>query len=435
MALNLGKSAAAFERARAVLVGGVNSPVRAFQAVGGTPPVIASAEGSHLGDIDGNTYIDYVGSYGPMILGHAQEQVVTAITKAVRRGTSYGAPTEAETKLAELILSACPQHQMVRFVNSGTEACMAALRLARGWTGRPRIIKCAGCYHGHADALLVQAGSGATTLGVPSSLGVPEAVSSATLVVPFNDADAVAEAFGRFPGEIAAMIVEPVVGNMGVVLPRPGYLQALCESCRGNGALLILDEVMTGFRLAFGGAQELYGVHADITTLGKVIGGGLPVGAYAASAELMGRVSPLGPIYQAGTLSGNPLAMAAGRATLEQLRSGAAYGRLDALGQLLQEGLVEAAEKAGVRQAITINRSGSMITVFFTPGPVTDYGSATSSNLQAFAAFFHGMLERGVYLPPSQFEAWFVSLAHTEKDIAATAEAAADAFAAAARML
>lgn len=429
------KSKAAFERAEAVLVGGVNSPVRAFKAVGGTPPVIASAAGAKLTDVDGNEYVDYVGSWGPLILGHAQEQVVTAVTKAARRGTSFGAPTEAETKLAELVLAAYPHAEMVRFVNSGTEACMSAVRLARGATGRNKIVKCVGCYHGHVDALLVKAGSGALTLGVPSSPGIPPAATTDTLLVEYNDLDGARAAFAAAGSDIAAMILEPVVGNMGVVLPRRGYLKALRELCDAHGALLILDEVMTGFRLAFGGAQEVYDVRADITTLGKVIGGGLPVGAYAARREVMQNLAPLGPVYQAGTLSGNPLAMAAGLATLEQLRSGAAYGRLEALGDMLGEGLADQAAKAGLEGKVRINRAGSMLTVFFTPGPVVDYGSATSSNVEAFAAFFQAMLDGGVYLPPSQFEAWFVSLAHQDEDIEATVRAAGAAFKAAAAAL
>ena len=325
MGLKHDKSEAAFARARDVLVGGVNSPVRAFNAVGGTPVVIQSAAGATLTDVDGNEYIDYVGSYGPLIHGHTQEQVVTAVTKAARRGTSYGAPTEAETLLAELILAAYPQAEKVRFVNSGTEACMSAIRLARAATGRDKIIKCVGCYHGHVDALLVQAGSGATTLGTPSSPGIPAAVTSDTVLVPYNDPDAAAAAFADHGEQIAAIILEPVCGNMGVVRPRAGYLQALRTLCDNHDALLIFDEVMTGFRLAFGGAQQVYDVQADLTTVGKIIGGGLPVAAYLGPAAVMDRVAPLGPVYQAGTLSGNPLAMASGLATLEPLRDGALY--------------------------------------------------------------------------------------------------------------
>jgi len=435
MALSHEKSEAAFARACDVLVGGVNSPVRAFAAVGGSPLVIRSARGAVVVDVDGNEYIDYVGSYGPLIGGHAQEQVVTAVTKAARRGMSFGAPTEAETKLAELILGAYPHAGKIRFVNSGTEASMAALRLARAATGRDKIIKCAGGYHGHADALLVDAGSGATTLGVPSSPGVPAGVTADTLVVEYNDLDAATAAFEAHDGQVAAMIVEPVCGNMGVVRPKANYLQGLRDLCDRHGALLIFDEVMTGFRLAFGGAQELYDVRADLTLVGKVVGGGLPVAAYLGTASLMDRLAPLGPVYQAGTLSGNPLAMAAGRATLEPLRDGAAYGRLEGLGGSLSLALKDAATQAGVGGKIRINRAGSMLSVFFTPGPVTNYTTAKASNTRAYAAFFHAMLDAGVYLPPSQFEAWFISLAHSEEHIATTAAAAIEAFRAAAASL
>jgi len=430
-----GKSQAAFERACEVLVGGVNSPVRAFKAVGGTPTVMASAAGARITDADGNEYIDYVASYGPLIHGHAYEQAVTAVTKAARRGTSYGAPTEAETQLAELVLAAYPEAQRVRLVNSGTEACMSAIRLARGATGRGKIIKCVGCYHGHVDALLVQAGSGATTLGVPSSPGIPPGATADTVLVPYNDLDAVKAAFDRYGDDVAAMIVEPVCGNMGVVLPGKGYLPGLRALCAERGALLIFDEVMTGFRLAFGGAQEVFDVQADITTVGKIIGGGLPVGAYLGAAGVMDHLSPLGSVYQAGTLSGNPLAMAAGLATLEPLRDGAAYGRLEGLGASLDAGLREAAKASGVAAEVCVNRIGSMITVFFTAGPVVDYATATASNTDAHAAFFHAMLDAGINLPPSQYEAWFVGLAHTEEDIADTGAAAAGAFAAAAGVL
>ncbi|MFW6146140.1 MAG: glutamate-1-semialdehyde 2,1-aminomutase [Planctomycetota bacterium] len=422
------KSEAAFARACDVLVGGVNSPVRAFTAVGGSPVVIRSARGATLVDVDGNEYVDYVGSYGPLIGGHAQEQVVTAVSKAARRGTSFGAPTEAETKLAELVLGAYPRAEKIRFVNSGTEACMTAIRLARAATGRSKIIKCAGCYHGHVDALLVDAGSGATTLGVPSSPGVPAGVTTDTLVVEYNDLDAATAAFEAHDGQVAAMIVEPVCGNMGVVRPQAGYLRGLRDLCDRHGALLIFDEVMTGFRLAFGGAQELYDVPADLTTVGKVIGGGLPTAACLGPASLMDRLAPIGPVYQAGTLSGNPLAMAGGRATLEPLRDGAAYGRLEGLGGTLAAALKDAATDAGAAEKIRINRAGSMLTVFFTASPVTNYTTARASNTTAYAAFFQAMLAAGIYLPPSQFEAWFISLAHTDETITATAAAAVEAF-------
>ena len=434
MALKLEKSKAAFEQARRVLVGGVNSPVRAFSAVGGTPPVIVSGSGSKITDLDGNEYIDYVCAYGPLILGHAQEQVVTAITKAVNRGTGFGAPTEEQTELAELVLSAFPAAQRARLVNSGTEACMTAVRLARAATRRSKVIKCAGGYHGHADNMLVHAGSGSLTLGVPSSPGVPADTAGSTLVVPFNNADAVRQAFETARGEVACMIVEPVCGNMGVVPPQKGYLPALRQLCAAHGALLIFDEVMTGFRLAFGGAQEVYDVQADLTTLGKIMGGGLPLAAVVGPAALMDQLSPVGPVYQAGTHSGNTLAVAAGLATLEPLRSGAAYGRLEGLADELTAGLRQAAAKAGMGQRVFIQRAGSMLTVFFTTAPVTDYDSARTSDVQTFAVFFHAMLEAGVNLPPSQFESWFVSLAHSDGDIRHTIDAAADAFRAAARM-
>ena len=432
MVLRLEKSKAAFEQACRALVGGVNSPVRAFAAVGGTPPVIISGSGSKLTDLDGNSYIDYVCAYGPLILGHAREQVVTAITKAANRGVSFGAPTEDETELAEVLLSACPAAGRVRLVNSGTEACMTAVRLARAVTGRSGVIKCAGAYHGHGDAMLVQAGSGSMTLGVPSSGGVPAQTAAATTIVPFNDAAAARAALAA--GEAACMIVEPVCGNMGVVPPRKGYLQDLRALCTEHGSLLIFDEVMTGFRLAFGGAQEVYDVRADLTTLGKIIGGGLPLAAVVGPAAIMEQLAPLGPVYQAGTHSGNPLAVAAGLATLEPLRTGAAYGRLEGLGADLAAGLRHTAAKAGLQERVCIQRAGSMLTVFFTAGPVTHYDEARASDVRAFAAFFHAMLEAGVYLPPSQFESWFISLSHSDSDIRHTIDAAAGAFRAAARV-
>ncbi len=432
MALKLDKSRALFEQSCQVLVGGVNSPVRAFSAVGGTPPIIVSGLGSKITDLDGNHYIDYVCGYGPLILGHAQQQVVTAITKAANRGTVFGAPTEDEKELAEVLLLAHPGSDRVRLLNSGTEACMTALRLARGFAGRSHIAKCAGAYHGHADGMLVEAGSGATTLGVPSSAGVPKETAALTISLPFNDIEAARKGFDAAGSDLACMIVEPVCGNMGVVPPQKGFLQALRELCTRAGVLLILDEVMTGFRLAFGGAQEVYDVRADITVLGKIIGGGLPVAAILGRAEIMDKLSPKGPVYQAGTFGGSPLAVAAGLASLEPLRSGAAYGRLEGLGADLAAGLRAAADKAGLARKITIQRAGSMLTVFFTPGPVTDYVSAKTSNTKAYAAFFHAMLEAGIYLPPSQFETWFVSLAHSDGDIRATIDAAADAFKAAA---
>ena len=429
------KSEAAFAQAGEVLVGGVNSPVRAFKAVGGVPRFIVSARGSKITDIDGNEYVDYVCGYGPGILGHAHPKVVQAVTAAARRGFCYGAPTEAETELAEMVVDAFPSIQKVRFVSSGTEAVMSAIRLARGATGRNGIVKCVGCYHGHADALLVAAGSGATTLGVPSSPGVPEGAADDTLLVPYNDLAAAGEVFDRHGSQIAAMLVEPVAGNMGVVPPAEGYLPGLRSLCDAAGTLLIFDEVMTGFRIAHAGAQELYGVRADLTTLGKVIGGGMPVGAFGGGPELMANLSPEGPVYQAGTLSGNPLAMAAGIATLKILRDGRIYAHLEARSATLATGLVQAASDAGLKDKVCFNRIGSMLCCFFARPPVTDYASAVASNTKAYAAFFHAMLDAGVNLAPSQFEAMFVSMAHTDADIARTAEAASPAFAAAAKLM
>ena len=407
--------------------GGVNSPVRAFNAVGCEPVFMASGHGSRVRDVDGNEYIDYLGSWGPLILGHTPEPVVAAVERVAREGTSFGASTEYEVELAELVIGCFPSIEMVRMVNSGTEATLSALRLARGATGRDLIVKMEGCYHGHADALLVKAGSGVVTLGLPSSPGVPQAVASQTLTVPYNDIEALGRVLDERGPEIACVILEPVAGNMGVVPPAEGYLRAVRDLTRRHGALLILDEVMTGFRVALGGAQERYGVAADITTMGKVIGGGLPVGAYGGPAELMRRVAPVGPIYQAGTLSGNPLAMAAGIETLKQLRTPGFYDRLESLSAALEAGLDAAAREAGV--AVRINRVGSMMSGFFTDRPVSDFASALTSSTGRFAAFFRGMLARGVSLAPSQFEALFVSAAHTTKDIAATIEAAREALA------
>jgi glutamate-1-semialdehyde 2,1-aminomutase len=422
-------SEAAFLQARHVMPGGVSSPVRAFKAVGGTPLFIKSAEGCHVTDVDDNDYIDYVGSYGPMIVGHANERVVAALSKAIGRGTSFGAPTEGEIKLAETIVSALPSVDMVRFVNSGTEATMSAIRLARAATKRDLIIKCIGCYHGHSDQLLVDAGSGALTLGTPSSPGVPSSVTASTLSVQYNDLDAARHAFEMHPNRVAAFVVEPIAGNMGLVVPSAGYLPGLRELCDQHGAMLLFDEVMTGFRVAWGGAQTLYDIKPDITCLGKVIGGGLPVGAYAAKKELMELVSPVGPMYQAGTLSGNPLAMAAGIATLEILQEEDSYQTLEARSARLASGLQSAADDAGI--PVAVNRVGSMIGLFFTREkgkPVTNYAQATNSDTARFARFFHAMLDRGVYLAPSQYETLFVGLAHREEDIAETIKAAAESF-------
>ncbi|MCA1633850.1 MAG: glutamate-1-semialdehyde 2,1-aminomutase [Acidobacteria bacterium] len=415
-----------FTRAVELMPGGVNSPVRAFRGVGGTPRFIASARGATLTDVDGRTYIDYVGSWGPMILGHADEQVLDAIRGALSRGTSYGAPTALEIEMAEEIIEAVPSIEMVRMVNSGTEATMSALRLARGVTGRSKIVKFEGCYHGHGDSFLVKAGSGVATLGLPDSPGVPASVARDTITAPFNDAGALAEVFDEHGADIAAVIIEPVVGNMGCVPPREGYLQSVRDLTRRHGALLIFDEVMTGFRLARGGAQELYDVMPDITTLGKIIGGGLPVGAYGASREIMNMVAPAGPVYQAGTLSGNPLAMTAGLATLRRLRDRAVYEGLDGAGRRLCEGMNDAAREAGV--PTHTNRVGSMFTMFFTEAPVTDWTSAARSDRERFGKFFHAMLAEGVYLAPSQFEAGFIGTAHTDELLDRTIEAARKAF-------
>ena len=415
-------------RAEQMIPGGVNSPVRAFRAVGGDPPFIVRGQGSHIWDADGNDYIDYVGSWGPLILGHAPPTVVEAVILAARNGTSFGASTPAEADLAEVVLSAFPHMQKVRFVNSGTEATMSAIRLARAYTKRKYIVKFEGCYHGHADALLVKAGSGVATLGIPGSAGVPEEVAQFTLALPFNDTDALEQAFHTFRHQIACVIVEPVVGNMGCVPPARGYLEALRTITERDRCVLIFDEVMTGFRLAFGGAQELYAIRPDLTTLGKIIGGGLPVGAYGGPSEIMDLVAPLGPMYQAGTLSGNPLAMAAGYAQLRYLQDHKEiYAKLDKLSGELVAGVAAAAKEAGV--PMTYNRVGSMFTWFFTSGPVTGWDTASKSDTESFGRFFRTMLENGVYLPPSQFEAAFLSAAHTEKDIQQTIAAAKQAFA------
>ncbi len=411
-----------FALAQRYLPGGVDSPVRAFRAVGGDPLFIARGKGSRIWDVDGNEYIDYVCSWGPLILGHAPPAVVQAIQAAAENGTSFGAPTELEIELARLITEAMPGVEMVRFVNSGTEATMSALRLARAATGRPLVIKFAGCYHGHVDSLLVAAGSGAMTFGIPDSPGVPPAVAQTTLVLPYNDLAAVERAFASHGREIAAVIVEPVAGNMGVVPPRPGFLEGLRQLTRDHGALLIFDEVITGFRLGYGGAQALYGITPDLTCLGKIIGGGLPVGAYGGRRDLMRLVAPVGPVYQAGTLSGNPLAMSAGIATLQALRQPGVYAQLEERAVALAEGLTAAARAAGV--PVHCARAGSMLTLFFTDQPVVDYDTARQADTRRYAAFFRGMLDEGVYLAPSQFEALFVSLAHTPDDIAQTVAAA-----------
>ncbi len=414
-----------FARAQRVIPGGVNSPVRAFRAVGGTPLFIRKAEGARIWDADGNAYIDYVGSWGPMILGHAHPPIIEAIQRAAERGTSYGAPCAAEVELAERVVRLVPSCERIRFVSSGTEATMSALRVARGFTGRRKILKFDGCYHGHADGLLVAAGSGVATLGIPGSPGVPEGTVADTLVAPFNDVKAVEAVFAEHGRDLAAVIVEPVCGNMGCVAPREGYLEALREITKRAGTVLVFDEVMTGFRLSLGGAQKVYGITPDMTCLGKIVGGGLPAAAYGGRAEIMDQVAPVGPVYQAGTLSGNPLAMAAGGTALDLLTRPGTYEALEARTVRLQIGLSRAAQAAGVM--VTVNRVGSMLTVFFCRGPVVDYASAKTSDTKLYARFFHGLLKRGVYLPPAQFEAAFVSLAHGEPEIDRTIAAAGEA--------
>ncbi|MGQ9504181.1 MAG: glutamate-1-semialdehyde 2,1-aminomutase [Thermogutta sp.] len=412
----------AFELAKSVIPGGVNSPARAFRAVGGHPLFIDRAEGPWIWDIDGYRYVDYVGSWGPMILGHAHPEVLASIEAAMRRGTSFGAPTQAETELAELVCELVPSIEKVRFVNSGTEATMSAIRLARGVTGRRKIVKFAGNYHGHVDSLLVAAGSSAATLGVPNSPGVTDGTAQDTLVLRYNDPAAAQQTFAELGKEIAAVIVEPVAGNMGCVPARREFLLALRNLTQKYGALLIFDEVMTGFRVALGGAQSLYGITPDLTTLGKIIGGGLPVGAYGGKAEIMDHVLPAGKVFQAGTLSGNPLAMAAGIATLTYLRREDPYPLLEAQGQRLEQGLTEIIAQTGI--PARVQRCGSMLTLFFTSEEVVDWDSASRCDTKCFAQFFWGMLENGVYLPCSQFEAWFVSIAHGKPEIFQTIEAA-----------
>ena len=425
--LNLEKSSQAFAQAKEVMPGGVNSPVRSFARVKFDPAFIAKASGSKIYDIDGNEYIDYVLSYGPLLMGHVPDCVTAAIKDAAEKGTSYGAPTVGETELAKLVCHLVPSMDMVRMVNSGTEATMSALRLARAYTGRDCIVKFIGCYHGHHDSLLVKAGSGATTFGVPDSPGVPKAVAATTITVPFNDLPALEKVFAERGEEIAAVILEPTPGNMGLVLPHEGFLPAVRELTKKYGALFICDEVMSGFRSAQGGSQSLYEIDPDITCLGKVIGGGLPVAAYGGKREIMQEVSPAGPMYQAGTLSGNPLAMAAGIAALTYMEENKVCEKLESMTAILTGGLERAAAKAGV--PVQVHRLGSMFTVFFNDKPVTDYDSAAASDLEAFKIYFHSMLEQGIYLPPSQFETNFLSLAHSPEDIQKTITAAEVAFA------
>jgi glutamate-1-semialdehyde 2,1-aminomutase len=393
--------------------GGVNSPVRAFKAVGGTPFFVAKGEGCYLWDVDGNRFVDFVCSWGPLILGHAHPEVVAAVKEAVERGTTYGAPTELEVALAEKIQQAFPSMEMLRLVNSGTEATMSAIRAARGYTGRKKIVKFEGCYHGHADYLLVKAGSGAATFGIPDSAGVPEGTTQDTIVLPYNDIEAFKETMDAMGEEIAAVIVEPIAGNMGVVLPKPDFLAALRQKTEKHGVVLIFDEVITGFRVAYGGAQSLYGIKPDMTCLGKIVGGGFPLAAYGGRKEIMQTVAPLGPVYQAGTLSGNPVAVTAGLKTLEILERDNPYPELERRTKQLTQVISEAAKEAGV--PVRINQIASMFTVFFTDQPVVDYASARRSDTQRYARFFHALLERGVYFPPSQFEAAFLSTAHDDE--------------------
>ena len=419
-------SRALHDRALRSIVGGVNSPARAFKSVGGDPVFAASAEGCRVVDADGNSYIDYIGSWGPLIAGHAHPAVIAAIEGAARSGTSFGMSTEQEIGLAETVRDMMSAIELLRMVNSGTEATMSALRLARGYTGRAKVVKFAGCYHGHGDSFLIKAGSGALTHGVPDSAGVPPGAAADTLVADYNDLDSVRAIVADHAENIAAIIVEPVVGNMGTVPPETDFLEGLRAIADETGAVLIFDEVMTGFRVAPGGAQERYGITPDLTTLGKIVGGGLPVGAYGGRRDIMETLAPLGPVYQAGTLSGNPLAVAAGRATLELLRVPGAYDRLERAASMLTDGIAQAAETAGV--PVTINRVGSMFTVFFTPGPVRGFEDATASDTVRFARYFRGMLDRGVLLAPSQFEAAFVSLAHDDDVISATISTAEEVF-------
>lgn len=423
------KSVQLFAEARQYIPGGVNSPVRAFKSVGANPVFIDRAQGSKIYDVDGNEYIDYVGSWGPMVLGHQHPEVVKALKAYLDKGTSYGAPTELETELAKIIIDAFPAMEMVRMVNSGTEATMSAVRVARGYTKRNKIVKFEGCYHGHGDSFLIKAGSGALTLGVPTSPGVPEAIAAGTITAAYNDIDMLREIFVNEGHDIAAVIVEGVPGNMGVVPPAPGYLEKLRALTREYGTLLIFDEVMSGFRVAYGGAQVLYNIEPDLTTLGKIIGGGLPVGAYGGKREIMEMVAPAGPVYQAGTLSGNPLAMTAGITTLNLLQQRGVYEELEKKSSRLAAGLQKAAREAGVQVSFT--RVASMLCGFFTDRPVTDFASAATSDTEKFGVFFRRMLEQGIYLAPSQFEAGFVSLAHSEEDIDKTVQAGYEAFTAA----
>jgi glutamate-1-semialdehyde 2,1-aminomutase len=420
------KSIELYRRAIGMIPGGVNSPVRAFKAIGIPPTFIERAKGSKIWDVDGNEYIDYVGSWGPMLLGHAHPKIVAALKMITTKGTSFGAPTPLEVELAIKVKKAFPSMELVRMVSSGTEAVMSAIRVARGYTGRDKILKFEGCYHGHGDSLLVKAGSGATTLGIPDSLGIPGDLAKLTLTALYNDLESVKVLVRQYPGEIACIIVEPIAGNMGVVLPERGFLEGLRKICDEEGMILLFDEVITGFRVAYGGAQELYGIKADLTCLGKIIGGGLPVGAYGGKEMIMERVAPLGGVYQAGTLSGNPLAMTAGIETLELLKSKKIYQDLERKTSYLIENISISAEEKGI--PLSINHTKGMFTLFFTEGPVKDYRTAKTSDTSRFAKFFIEMMEQGIYLPPSQFEACFISLAHTQKDLDKTIQACDNAF-------
>ncbi len=430
--MNFNNSQQLFAEACDLIPGGVNSPVRAFKAVGDFPVFIERGEGAYLYDVDGNQYVDYICSWGPLLLGHQPEAVSKAVLNALTKGSTYGAPTAIEVEMAKKIVDAVPSVEMVRMVSSGTEATMSALRLARGYTGKNKIVKFEGCYHGHADHLLIKAGSGALTFGVPSSPGVPESIASETLTAQYNDIDSVKALFAQYPDQIAAVIVEPIAGNMGLVLPKEGFLEGLREVTAEHGALLIFDEVISGFRASYGGAQKVYNITPDLTCMGKIIGGGLPVGAYGGKKEIMMHVAPVGPVYQAGTLSGNPLAMAAGIAILDELAKPGVYEAIEAKTKTLAAGLQAAADKAGV--AISLNQSASLLTVFFTDTPVDSYAAAMTADTAKFKVFFQSMLQQGYYLPPSQFECWFVSQAHTDEDIEKTIAAAEQAFMAVANM-
>lgn len=426
--MDFSKSQQLYKEAVELIPGGVNSPVRAFQAVGDFPVFIEKGEGSKLYDVDGNEFVDYVCSWGPLLLGHQPASVTKAVQSALLQGSTFGAPTALEVEIAKMIVDAVPSVEMVRMVNSGTEATMSAIRLARGYTKRNKLVKFEGCYHGHADHLLIKAGSGALTFGVPSSPGVPESIASETLTATYNDLESVQKLFEQYPDQIAAVIVEPIAGNMGLVPPQDGFLQGLREITKAHGALLIFDEVISGFRASYGGAQQVFDIMPDLTCLGKIIGGGLPVGAYGGRKEIMQCVAPVGPVYQAGTLSGNPVAMAAGIATLQELAKPGVYETVEVKAKTLAVGLQAAADQAGVK--VAINQSASLLTVFFTDQPVDCYAAAMRSDTAKFKVFFQAMLQQGIYLPPSQFECWFVSLAHSDADIAKTIAAAEQAFAA-----